>query len=187
VAEGYEVYVTLGRRAVVGVDSPAATVSTAELSAEIDAGTLGLTPNADYCVEVYAFNATGRSTAAETWVHVDAEGVPQIVPTPVAGLDVTPLAGGQVLVEWSYSESNEAAVADEFLLTYTPAGGAAVEVSVANEGQGEFSETITPGGTWVRVSVQSRRDDAGAGYVPAVECLVDATEPAAGIAGATVG
>lgn len=189
VADGYEIYVTLGRRAAPGTDLPAATASTVELAAAIDAAEMGLKPNADYCVEVYAVNAVGRSTtAAETWVHVDAEGEPQIVPTPVVGLDVTPLAGGKVLVEWAYAEAGEEAVADEFLLTYTPRGGAAaVEVNVANEGQGHFAETITPGGTWVRVTVQSRRDGVGSGYVPGVECLVDATAPVAGIAGAEAG
>lgn len=183
---GYAVFVNEGTPAAsTETEKLVSLAASDESQAEIDASDLGLLPDRLYCVSVFARNAQGLSaTAAETWFETDDMGTPRVVPSPVRGLDVTPLAGGRVLVEWTYDETTEAAIADEFVVTATPADGEDVVEHVTHEPpQRGYRVTLTVSGPWCRVRVQSQKGGSGAGYVPAAECLLDAAAPAVGISG----
>lgn len=184
VTGGYEVYLTEGRTADPGVDTPVDVLPKTE--AQLAISTAGLNANSLYRVTVFAFNATGRSTPAFADFKTDGTGGAVFIPSIVTNLRVTPLAGGQARATWEYDEQVADHFADTFSISVTPLEGQApvvvADVPFASIVRSYATTFGGADGLYI-VKVFSKRAGAYQAAVSGVYVRLDGTPPTTGIDG----
>lgn len=115
----YDIYVTPGRPADPSMGTPATTVASSAETAALSG--LSLPANATVFVDVYARNATGRAElAASVSIQTDADGAPRLTPAPVQAVRATPLAGGYVVIAWTFTDLYPSVDCDHFQILLLP-------------------------------------------------------------------
>ena len=185
---GYDVFVKLGSPAAPGEDLPVRRVDRATTELMLPEADLGLQPNATYYVDVRPFNQSGHAEQGSGFSFpTDSEGHPLMLPSPVTGLSVKPVAAGFIIVQWVYDEPYGLVIAEEFKITAVRLGGTGFNpawVPIPHQPpRRTYRVKLHTGnkGPW-RIYVYSRWAGQYIGDVAGVDVLADATPAAAAIA-----
>lgn len=179
----YGLFSMAGAAPIEGVDRPIRILASNLTSVLLAEAELGMTANSLHFLGICPFNLAGFDSMTVLSFPTDAAARPVTVPATVRITSIRPLAGGYVLVGWTYEEVLGFAYADRFRLAFEALSGQApVADALVMKVARENSLTVGPlaDGAW-RVRVYSERATKFNSAVTGAEVRADATPPAIGV------